>query len=127
MHTQVLTTGVLNNSKPASVCVRLLSQPDNNVIVSASVYPYQLKASPDTQGDLVAVGSDQSKFNMQLVLTLTFSKFNWDVKQCIQLVGVFDPGKTADYMTPLDLKVEFQCLYIYLCIYIYIYIYIYYY
>jgi hypothetical protein len=106
MYTQVLTTGVLQDSKPASVCVQLLSQPENNVIISASVYAYQLMAAPGTQGDLVATDTSVSKFTMQPVLTLTFDKFSYDVKQCIQLAGVFDPEKTANYTAPLDLKVR---------------------
>jgi hypothetical protein len=30
----------------------------------------------------------------------------WDVKPCIQLVGVFDPEKIANYTAFLDLKVR---------------------
>jgi hypothetical protein len=104
---QVLTTGVLNNSRMlASVCVSLKSQPENNVVVSASVYPYQLKAAPGTQGDPASADSDLSKFVLQPVLTLTFHYYDWFTKKCIQLLGVLDPEKTANYTTPLDLKVR---------------------
>ena len=106
MFCQVLTTGVLNNSKPASVCVVLNGPPENNVLISASVFPYLLQPAPGTKGDLVVADASLSKFTIQPLLTLTFTLLNWYEKQCIKLVGAFDPEKTSDYSTPLDLKVR---------------------
>lgn len=101
---KVLETGVEANSQKAQFCLKLKSQPLTDVLVTVLLRAYQLNYTSGTAGDYVR-NQTVSKFQIQPVITVTFTRTNWNVKQCVLLIGVLDTNQTADYYSPVSLKV----------------------